>query len=118
MAEHDVRAAKRQEAAIVRMEKKQAREVQVEVDKATVHLKGEVTKKDRIVRQTEAKVYTLQAERSDLMEQLERAIIADRNYDLKRIGRERRQWDVDRQALVEKCGGFSAVVSLRDKQDE
>ncbi len=43
---------------------------------------------------------------------------ADRSDDLKRIGRERRQWDVDRQALVEKCGGLSAMVSLREKQDE
>jgi hypothetical protein len=59
----------------------------------------------------------LQGERNELLEKLERAI-ADRNYDLKHIGRERRQWDVDRQALVEKCGGFSALVSLRDKQDE
>ena len=58
MAEQDVRAAKRQEAALVRMEKKHAREVEVEVDKATVSLKAEVTKKERIVRRTEADVKT------------------------------------------------------------
>ena len=58
MAEQDVRAAKRQEAALGRMEKKHAREVQVEVDKAIVSLKGDVTKKDRIVRQAEADVKT------------------------------------------------------------
>ena len=45
MAEHDVRAAKRQEAAIARINKKHEREVQVEVEKATVKLQGEVTKK-------------------------------------------------------------------------
>ena len=58
MAEQDVRAAKRQEAALGRMEKKHAREVEVEVDKATVSLKGEVTKKERIVRLAEADVKT------------------------------------------------------------
>ncbi len=63
-----MRAAKRQEAALGRMEKKYAREVQVEVDKATVSLKGEVTKKERIARQKEAEVKTLQSERSELME--------------------------------------------------
>ncbi len=56
MAEQDVRAAKRQEVALVRMEKKHACEVEVEVDKATVSLKAEVTKKERIVRRTEADV--------------------------------------------------------------
>jgi|LauGreSuBDMM15SN_2_FD.fasta_scaffold54269_1 hypothetical protein len=117
MAEQDVRAAKRQEAALGRMEKKHAREVQVEVDKATVSLKGDVTKKERIARQTEAEIKTLQSQRRELMEQLERAI-GDRNNDLKRIGRERRQWDVDTQALVEKCGGLSTMVKLRDKQDQ
>ena len=117
MAEQDLRAAKRQEAALGRMEKKHAREVQVEVDKATVSLKGEVTKKERIARQTEAQLKTLQSEQRELKEQLERAI-GERNNDLKRIGRERRQWDVDTQALVEKCGGLSTMVSLRNKQDD
>jgi hypothetical protein len=56
MAEHDVRAAKRQEVAIGRMEKKHAREVQIEVDKATVHLEGEVKEKGRIARQTDAEL--------------------------------------------------------------
>jgi hypothetical protein len=91
------------------MEKKCAREVQIEVDKATVHLEGEVKEKGRIARQTNAELNKLQAERCDLLEQLEQAN-ADRSDDLKRIGRERRQWDVDRQALVEKCGGLSAMV--------
>ena len=72
MAEQDLRAAKRHEAALGRMEKKHAREVQVEVDKATVSLKGEVTKKERIARQTEAQLKTLESERRELMEQLER----------------------------------------------
>jgi len=116
MAEHDVRAAKRQEAAIARINKKHAREVQVEVEKATVELKGEVTKKGRMARRSEADVKSLQAERSKIMDELERTI-ADRNDKLKRIGRERRQWDVDRQAMVEKCGVLSDMVTLRDKQD-
>ena len=117
MAEHDVRAAKRQEAAIARINKKHEREVQVEVEKATVKLQGEVTKKGRMVRQSEADLKSLQEEGRKLQEELERAN-ADRNENLKRIGRERRQWDVDRQALVEKCGGLSNMVILRDKQDE
>jgi seryl-tRNA synthetase len=82
-----------------------------------VKLQGEVTKKGRMVRQSEADLKSLQEEGRKLQEELERAN-ADRNENLKRIGRERRQWDVDRQALVEKCGGLSNMVILRDKQDE
>jgi hypothetical protein len=59
----------------------------------------------------------LKGERCDLLEQLEQAN-ADRSNDLKRIGREKRQWDVERQELVDKCGGLSGMVSLRDKQDQ
>ena len=70
-----------------------------------------------MVRQSEADLKSLQEEGRKLQEELERAN-ADRNENLKRIGRERRQWDVDRQALVEKCGGLSNMVILRDKQDE
>ena len=117
MGEHDSRAAKRQEAVIARLEKKHAREVQIEVEKATVHLEGEVKEKGRISRQTNAELQKLKGERCDLLEQLEQAN-ADRSNDLKRIGRERRQWDVERQELVDKCGGLSAMVSLRDKQEQ
>jgi hypothetical protein len=117
MGEHDSRAAKRQEAVIARLEKKHAREVQIEVEKATVHLEGEVKEKSRISRQTNAELQKLKGERCDLLEQLEQAN-ADRSNDLKRIGRERRQWDVARQELVDKCGGLSAMVSLRDKQEQ
>jgi hypothetical protein len=54
MAEHASRAAKRQEAVIARLENKHAREVQIEVEKATVHLEGEVKEKGKISRQTDA----------------------------------------------------------------
>jgi hypothetical protein len=117
MGEHDSRAAKRQEAVIARLQKKHAREVQIEVEKATVHLEGEVKEKGRISRQTNAELQKLKGERCDLLEQLKQAN-ADRSNDLKRIGRERRQWDVARLELVDKCGGLSAMVSLRDKQEQ
>jgi hypothetical protein len=80
-------------------------------------LEGEVKEKARISRQRDAELKKLKGERCDLLEQLEQAN-ADRSNDLKRIGRERRQWDVDRQELVDKCGGLSGMVSLREKQEQ
>ncbi len=93
------------------MDKRHAREVQVEVEKATVELKGEVTKKGRMARQSEAEIKSLHAERSQLMEQLERAI-ADRNENLKRIGRERER----RQCVMLVSGKVGAHT--RDKKTD
>jgi hypothetical protein len=62
MAEHDARAAKRQEVVIARMENNHTREVQIEVDKATVHLEGGVKEKGRLARQTDAQLKKLEAE--------------------------------------------------------
>jgi hypothetical protein len=70
MGEYDSRAAKRQEAVIARLQKKHAREVRIEVEKATVHLEGEVKEKGRISRQTNAELQKLKGERCDLLEQL------------------------------------------------
>jgi hypothetical protein len=42
MTEHDVRAAKRQEAALARQECKRAREVQMELEKDRVKWEGEL----------------------------------------------------------------------------
>jgi hypothetical protein len=44
--------------------------------------------------------------------------VQDKNYALKRIGRERRQNDVDVREWKEKCENLEASLRLRDKQEQ
>jgi hypothetical protein len=100
-----------------RMAKKHAREVQIEVEKETVQIVGELKGQTRIARQAEVGLQRGQAEITELQEGINRAV-QEKNEALKRIGRERRQHDVDVRQLQEKCGNLEAAVRLRDNKEE
>jgi hypothetical protein len=115
--EQDARSQKRHEAILERMAKKHAREVQIEVEKETVQIAGELKGQTRIARQAEAELKKVQAERSELQGAINRAV-QDKNDSLKRIGRERRQNDVDVREWKDKCENLETSVRLRDKQEQ
>ena len=100
-----------------RMTKKHAREVQIEVEKETVQIAGELKVQTRIARQAEAEVKRVMMERGELQSAIKRAV-RDKNESLKRIGRERRQHDVDVREWKEKCDNLEASVRLREKQEQ
>lgn len=100
-----------------RMAKKHARELQIEVDKGKVEMAGELKGQTRSARQAKAELKIVQAERSQLQGDLHRAV-QDKHDALRRIGRERRQHDVDVRGWKDKCDNLQASVRLRDKQDE
>ena len=100
-----------------RMTKKHAREVQIEVEKETVQIAGELKVQTRIARQAEAEVKRVQVERRELQGAINRAV-RDKNESLKRIGRERRQHDVDVREWKDKCHNLEASVRLREKQEQ
>ena len=77
-----------------RMAKKHARDLQIEVEKGQVEMAGELKGQTRIARQADAELKRVQAERSQLQGDIHRAV-QDKNDALRRIGRERRQHDVD-----------------------
>jgi hypothetical protein len=112
-----VRFQKRHEAILERMTKKHAREVQIEVEKETVQIAGELKVQTRIARQAEAEVKRVMMERGELQSAIKRAV-RDKNESLKRIGRERRQHDVDVREWKEKCDNLEASVRLREKQEQ
>jgi hypothetical protein len=116
-AEHDVRVAKRQEAALARQESKHAREVQIEVEKDRVKLEGELRSATRTIRQSEAELEKVHEERRDLRDQLK--LVMTNNSDmLKVMGRERRHNDVAKQILQDKCENLEVLVRRREKQEE
>ena len=100
-----------------RMTKKHAREVQIEVEKETVQIAGELKVQTRIARQAEAEVKRVMMERGELQSAIKRAV-RDKNESLKRIGREIRQHDVDVREWKEKCDNLEASVRLREKQEQ
>ena len=99
------------------MAKKHARELQIEVDKGKVEMAGELKGQTRSARQAKAELKIVQAERSQLQGDLHRAV-QDKHDALRRIGRERRQHDMDVRGWKDKCENLQASVRLRDKQDE
>ena len=99
------------------MTKKHALEVKLEVEKETVQIAGELKVQTRIARQAEAEVKRVQVERRELQRAINRAV-HDKNETLKRIGRERRQHDVDVREWKDKCENLEASVSLREKQEQ
>ena len=100
-----------------RMTKKHALEVKLEVEKETVQIAGELKVQTRIARQAEAEVKRVQVERRELQRAINRAV-HDKNETLKRIGRERRQHDVDVREWKDKCDNLEASVRLREKQEQ
>jgi hypothetical protein len=117
LVEHEARSQKRHGIVLERMAKKHAREVQIEVEKETVQIAGELKGQTRIARQAEVGLQRGQAEITELQQGINRAV-QEKTEALKRIGRERRQHDVDVMQLKEKCGNLEASVRLRDKQEE
>jgi hypothetical protein len=117
LVDQDARSQKRHETVLDRMAKKHAREVQLEVEKETVQIVGELKGQTQIARQAEAGLKRVQAERRELQGSINRAV-QDKNYALKRIGRERRQNDMDIREWKEKCENIEAALHLRDKQEQ
>jgi hypothetical protein len=117
MAEHDVRAAKRQEAALARQECKHAREVQIELEKDRVKWEGDLRSETRTIRQFEAELEKVHEERSELRDHLD-VVMTGHNKLLKEMGRERRHNDVAKQTLLDKCENLAALVRRREKQDD
>jgi len=99
------------------MAKKHARELHIEVEKGKVEMAGKLKGQTRSARQAEAELTRVLAERRELQGDLHRAV-QDKNDALRRIGRERRQHDVDVRGWKDKCENLQASVRLREKQDE
>jgi hypothetical protein len=99
------------------MAKKHARDLQIEVEKGKVEMAGELKGQTRIARQSEAELKRVQAERSQLQGEINRAV-QDKNDALRRIERERRQHDVDVRGWKDKCENLQTSVRLREKEDE
>ena len=116
LKEVDARAQKRYDAALARVERKHACEVDVVVTNESVHMEGELKGQARLARQVEAELGRMQIERNELKEDLHQAI-QEKNAMLKGIGRERREHDVKVRALVDRCDNLEAAVHLRAKQD-
>jgi hypothetical protein len=116
LKEVDARARKRHDAAMVRVEKKHAREVEIVVTNERVQMEGELKGQARLARQAEAELRRVQLERKDLARDLQQAI-QDKNAILKGIGRERREDDVEVRTLEDRCENLEAAVRLRAKQD-
>jgi hypothetical protein len=93
MVEQEARYLKRHEAAMNRMEKKHAREVQIEVEKDRVELEGALRSQTRLVRRLEAELERVQGKRSALRDQL-KVVMTDNSEMFKTMGRERRHHDV------------------------
>jgi hypothetical protein len=117
MEEQASRYQKRHEAAMDRMEKKHAREVQIEVDKDRVTLEGELRSATRTIRQCEAELQKVQEERSDLRDELH-IVTTDNSEMFKVMGRERRHNDVAKQTLLDKCANLEVLVRRKEKQEE
>jgi hypothetical protein len=116
LKEVDARVQKRHDAAIARVEKKHAREVEVVVTNERVHMEGELKGQARLARQAQAELRRVQLERTELVGDLHQAM-QDKNAMLKVIGRERREHDVEVRTLVDRCENLEASVRLRAKQD-
>jgi hypothetical protein len=117
MAEHEVRAGKRQQAALARQECKHAREVQIELEKDRVKWEGDLRSATRTIRQSEAELEKVYEEQTELRHHLD-VVMTDNNKLLKEMGRERRHNDVAKQTLLDKCENLEALVRRREKQDD
>ncbi len=68
MEEQEARGKKRHEAAMDRMEKRHAREVQIQLERDRVEFEGALRSQTRQVRQSEAELEKVQMERCALMD--------------------------------------------------
>jgi hypothetical protein len=100
-----------------RMEKKHAREVQIEVEKDRVALEGELRAVTPTIRQCEAELQKVDEERRDLRDELN-IVTTDNREMLKVLGRERRHNDVAKQTLLDKCANLEVLVRRKEKQEE
>jgi hypothetical protein len=74
LKEVDARAQTRHDAAIARVEKKHAREVEVVVTNERVHMEGELKGQARLARQAQAELRRVQLERKELAGDLHQAM--------------------------------------------
>jgi hypothetical protein len=117
MEEQEARGQKRHEAAMDRMEKRHAREVQIQLEKDRVKLEGSLRSQTKQVRPSEAELEKVQVERCALIEQLD-VVMTDNRGLLKTMGRERRHHDVEKRTMKEQCDNLERLMRRREKQDE